>query len=71
MKLEYILVYENSLDKFDIEHCQIKVKVTVGLQSFFHLPQYKYNTTLAQAKILLSMYVHLILIYKIYEYRHA
>ena len=68
MKLEYILVYENSLDKFDIEHCQIKVKVNVGL---FHLPHYKYNTTLAQAKILLSMYVHLILIYKIYEYRHA
>ena len=26
--------YENSLDKFDIEHCRIKVKATVGIQSF-------------------------------------
>ena len=32
MKLEYIVVYENSSDEFDIEHHQIKVKVTVGLQ---------------------------------------
>ena len=34
MKLEYIVVYENNSDKFDIEHCRIKVKVTVGLQMF-------------------------------------
>ena len=40
MKLEYI-VFVNSLDKFDIEHCRNKVKVTVGLQKFPHLPQYK------------------------------
>ena len=39
MKLEYIVVYENSSEMFDIEHCQIKV--TVGLKSFSHLPQYK------------------------------
>ena len=34
MKLEYTVVYENNPDKFDIEHGQIKVKVTVGLQLF-------------------------------------
>ena len=31
--LEYIVVYENSLDGFDIE-LRIKVKVTVGVQKF-------------------------------------
>ena len=34
MKLEYIVVYENSLDEFDIELRCIKVKVTVGVQNF-------------------------------------
>ena len=34
MQWEYIVVYENSCDEFDIELCQIKVKVTVGLQKF-------------------------------------
>ena len=34
MKLEYIIVYGNSSDKFDIEHCWVKVKVTVRLQKF-------------------------------------
>ena len=29
LKLEHIVVYENSLDKLDIGHCPIKVKVTV------------------------------------------
>ena len=28
LKLEHIVVYENSSDKFDIGHCPIKVKVT-------------------------------------------
>ena len=28
LKLEHILVYENSSDEFDIGHCPIKVKVT-------------------------------------------
>ena len=28
LKLEHIVVYENSLEEFDIEHCPIKVKVT-------------------------------------------
>ena len=27
LKLEHIVVYENSLDEFDIGHCPIKVKV--------------------------------------------
>ena len=26
LKLEHIVVYENSSDEFDIGHCQIKVK---------------------------------------------
>ena len=33
-KLDYIVVYENSSDKFDIRLCRIKVKVTVGVQKF-------------------------------------
>ena len=28
LKLEHIVVYENSLEEFDIGHCLIKVKVT-------------------------------------------
>ena len=28
LKLEHIVVYENSLEDFDIGHCPIKVKVT-------------------------------------------
>ena len=28
LKLEHIVVYENSSDEFDIEYCPIKVKVT-------------------------------------------
>ena len=76
MKLEHILVYENSSDEFDIEHHRIKAKVTVGLQKFFLFTTIQtvryYNSTLEQGrKLKLSMYVHLILIYKIYEYRHA
>ena len=65
MKLEY---------EFDIEHCQIKVKVTVGVQKFspFTTTQIvrSYNSTLIQdRKLVLSVNVHLILIYKIYEYQ--
>ena len=33
-KLEYIVEYENSSDKFDTVLRQIKVKVTVGVQKF-------------------------------------
>ena len=48
MKFEYFVVYENSSDEFDIEHHRIKVKVTVGLQSFPHLPQYKLTGPITQ-----------------------
>ena len=73
MKLEYIVVYENSSDEFDIEHCRIKVKVTVGVQMFTTIQTVRsYNSTLVQdRKLILSVYGHLILIYNIYEYRHT
>ena len=76
MKLEYVVVYENSSEGLDIEHHGIKVKVTVGLQKFSPFTTIQivrsYNSTLVQArKLILSMCVHLIVIYKIYEYRHA
>ena len=43
---------------------------------FLHLRQYKLSGPITQlwyklGSFLLSMYVHLVLIYKIYEYRHA
>ena len=72
MKLEYIVVYENSSGEFDIELRWIKVKVTVGLQIFSPFTTIQtvrsYSSTLVQARdLILSMYLHLILIYKIYE----
>ena len=73
---EIDLVYENSSDKFDIELHRIKVKVTVGLQKFSPLTTIQtvrsYSSTLVQARnLILSIYLHLILIYKINECRHA
>ena len=70
MKLEYVVVYENSLDEFDIEHHRIKVKVTVGLQKFSPFTTIQtvrsyYSTLVQDRKLILSMYVHLIVIYKI------
>ena len=47
-KSEYIVVYENSSDEFDIELHRIKVKVTVGVQKFPHLPQYKLSGPMVQ-----------------------
>ena len=47
-KLEYIVLYENSSDEFNIELRQIKVKVTVGVQKFPHLPQYKLSGPVVQ-----------------------
>ena len=47
-KLEYVVVYENSSDEFDIELCRIKVQVTVGVQKFPHLPQYKLSGPIFQ-----------------------
>ena len=48
MKLEYVVAYKNSSDKFDTEHCPIKVKVTVGLQIFPHLSPYKLSGPITQ-----------------------
>ena len=75
-KSEYIVVYENSSDEFDIELHQIKVKVTVGVQKFSPFTTIQtvrsYSSTLVQARnLILSIYLHLIPIYKIYECRHA
>ena len=75
-KLEYIVVYENSSDEFDIELPLIKVKVTVGVQKLSPFTTIQtvrsYSSTLVRARNLISsMYLHLILIYKIYESRHA
>ena len=77
MKLEYIVVYENSSDEFYIEHPLIKVKVTVGLQKFSPFTRIKTVRTITQHWYKLGslyyagIHVHLILIYKTYEYRHA
>ena len=71
-KSEYIVVYENSSDEFDIEFYRIKVKVTVGVQKFSPFTTIQtvrsYSSTLVQARnLILSICLHLILIYKIYE----
>ena len=54
MKLEYTVVYENSLDECNIEHCWIKVKVTVGVQKFSPFTTIQivrsYNFTLVQER---------------------
>ena len=75
-KSEYIVVYENSSEEFDIELCRIKVKVTVGVKKFSPFTTIQtvrsYSSTLVPARnLILSMYLHLILIYKIYECRLA
>ena len=48
MKLEYIVVYENSSEDCDIEHCQINFKVTLGLQKLSPLPHYKLSGHITQ-----------------------
>ena len=75
-KSEYSVVYENSLDEFDIELHRIKVKVTVGVKKFSPFITIQtarsYSSTLVQARnLILSICLHLILIYKINECRHA
>ena len=75
-KSEYIVVYENSSDEFDIELHRIKVKVTVGVQKFSPFTTIQtvrsYSSTLVQARnLILSIYLHLIPIYKINECSHA
>ena len=76
MKLEYMVVHENSSDEFDIGLRRNKVKVTVCIQNFPPFTTIQsirsYSSTLVQARhLILSMYIYLILIYKIDEYRHA
>ena len=57
MKSEYIVVYENSSDEFDIELHRIKVKVTVGFQKFSPFTTIQtvrsYSSTLVQARNLI------------------
>ena len=48
MKLKYIVAHVNNSEQFDIKHCWIKVKVTVGLQKFFQLPQYQLSGPITQ-----------------------
>ena len=74
--MKHIVVYENISNKFDIGDCGTTVKVTARLQNLSPFTTIQtvrsHNSTLVQArKLILSMYVHLILIYKLYEYRHA
>ena len=77
MKLEYIVVYENTLDEFDIEHAssdQGQGHCRPSKFSPFTTIQTvrSYNSTLVQGrKLILSMNVHKIKICKIYEYSHA
>ena len=78
MIFDYIVVavYENISDKFDIGHCRAKVKVTARLQNCSPLTTIQivrsHNSTFVQTgRLILSMYVHLILIYKINECHRA
>ena len=76
MKLDYTAVYENSSDEFDIELRRIKVTVTVCVKKFSPFTTIQtvryYSSTLVQTRnLILRKYVHLILIYKIYECCHA
>ena len=75
-KSEYIVVYENSSDEFNIELHRIKVKVTVGAQKFSPFTTIQtvrsYSSSLVQARnLILSIFLHQILIYKINECHHA
>ena len=76
MKFKYIVRYEYSSDECDVGHYRIKVKVTAGVQMVFPFTAIQivrpYNSTLVRArKLILSVYLHLILIYNINEYRPA
>ena len=60
-KSEYIVVYENSSDEFDIELHRIKVKVTVGIQTFSPFTTIQtvrsYSSTLVQARNLILAFI--------------
>ena len=71
LKLEHIVVYENSSDEFNIGHCPIKVKVTAWLWNFSPFTTIQtvkaHISALAHVrKLWLSMSVNHIIIYKIY-----
>ena len=77
MKLDYIAVYENNyleqvrygvLSDQGQGHC-----ATSRFFSIYHNTNRQvHNSTLVQAGwLIFSMYIHLILIYKIYEYHYA
>ena len=68
MKLDYTLVYDNSSAKFDTGHSLIKVKVTViNLSPFNAIQTFRSNNTflVPASKLILSMHIHLIIMYKI------
>ena len=71
MKFEYIVVYENILDKFDIGSEQGQGHGgTLKFYSIYH--NTNDNSTLIEAgKLISSTYIHLIIIHNNYEYRHA
>ena len=51
MKFEYIVVYENSSEVFDVIHCQIKHSRSRLLKVFKHFPyisQYKLSGTITE-----------------------
>ena len=51
LKLEHIVVYENSSDEFDIGHCPIKVKVTLKFSPFTTIQTVKAHiSALAQVR---------------------
>ena len=69
MTLEFVVEYENSLEKFDIGHYQIKVKVTVVCRfTVIQTVRYCYSTLTQARTLILNMNVHIIVILKMYVY---
>ena len=54
LKLEHIVVYENSSDEFDIGHCPIKVKVWHDFE-IVNLPQYNLSRSISQLWYILGI----------------
>ena len=48
LKLEHIVVYENSSDEFNIGHCPIKSRSRRDFEIFLHLPEYKLSSPISQ-----------------------
>ena len=48
LKLEHVVVYENSWEEFDIGNYLIKVKSRHDFEIFLHLPQYKLSNPISQ-----------------------